>query len=96
MAHFTEADLDLTPEEVASFVKQKSLTSSSWTACVKHSALQMEFFGEDELVTIVPSQTLASPDSKLICIGVSPDANMRSLEYDTRQQVSEAAAASVG
>lgn len=31
----------------------------------------MEFFGEEELVTIVPSQTVGTPDGRLICIGVS-------------------------
>lgn len=35
------------------------------------SPVQMEFFSEDELVTIIPSQTLATPDSRLICIGVN-------------------------
>ena len=32
--------------------------------------LQMEFFGEDEVVTVIPNFKLPTTDSSLICIGV--------------------------
>lgn len=31
---------------------------------------QMEFFGEDEVVTVIPNFKLPTTDSSLICIGV--------------------------
>jgi len=31
---------------------------------------QMEFFGEDEVITVIPTINLPTTDSSLICIGV--------------------------
>ena len=33
---------------------------------------QMEFFGEDEVITVIPTIDLLTADSSLICIGVMP------------------------
>lgn len=85
MSLFSEADLEFSPEEVSHYNMASSrsgysafsgpcrsepvlqCTLSLWqTVCM----LQMEFFAEEEVITVIPNASFSTTDSSLICIGV--------------------------
>lgn len=84
MALFSEANLEFTPEEVNGFLSVmlmcpslclltplfKQLQPYTWVSLVLCMPTQMEFFGEDEVITVIPNITFPTADSSLICIGV--------------------------
>ena len=50
----------------------KNLLCKIATAKSAYMPAQMEFFGEDEVITVIPTINLLTADSSLICIGVMP------------------------
>ncbi len=57
-------------ESMESLALSKKLLCKIGKAKSIYVPAQMEFFGEDEVITVIPTINLPTTDSSLICIGV--------------------------